>query len=215
MKKHKQNCKSKNKHYFCLYFADKTSQHMIFLCSILSQNPPWSSSRETWHSKLNSQELTFSEFCSGLAKLKYEGTGPAARKRKNRQTQEKCEKHYEKLRTHRKTWGNNWKTLENLENWRSTKSQLVTGRPNWTKPQGVVIPGSKGLAREGGSSALFEGGQGPKLKKLIVYLFLAPGDLPNRCALKFHATYTYFQNFWQHIYCITYTLFHIYLIVIK
>ena len=42
------------------------------------------------------------------------------------------------------------------------------------------------------------GPRGPKSKKPIFMLFWAPGHLPNRCALKFHATYTYFHNFWWH-----------------
>ena len=40
--------------------------------------------------------------------------------------------------------------------------------------------------------------RGPKLKNLIFTQFWAPGDLPNRCALKFHTTYTYFLYFWWH-----------------
>ena len=39
---------------------------------------------------------------------------------------------------------------------------------------------------------------GPKLRKQIFNLFWAPGAPPNRCALKFDATYTYFHNFWWH-----------------
>ena len=61
------------------------------------------------------------------------------------------------------------------------------------------VPGLVGVLSKGpdvGSSDL--GPRGPKFKKPIFNRFWAPGDLPNRCALKFHATYTYFHNYWWH-----------------
>ena len=39
---------------------------------------------------------------------------------------------------------------------------------------------------------------GPKLKKPIFNLFLTPGVLPNRFALKFYYGGSYFRNFWWH-----------------
>ena len=42
------------------------------------------------------------------------------------------------------------------------------------------------------------GPRGPKLKNPIFNLFWAPGDVPNRCALKFHANHSYFHNFGWH-----------------
>ena len=42
------------------------------------------------------------------------------------------------------------------------------------------------------------GPRGPNLENPIFKLFWAPGDVPNRCALKFHADHSYFHNFWWH-----------------
>ena len=57
--------------------------------------------------------------------------------------------------------------------------------------QGVLLKGP-----DVGSSD--PGPRGPKLKNPIFNLFWAPGDIPNRCALKFHANHSYFHNFWWH-----------------
>ena len=62
---------------------------------------------------------------------------------------------------------------------------------SYTGPQGVLLKGP-----DVGSSD--PGPRGPKLKNLIFNLFWAPGDVPNRCALKFHANHSYFHNFWWH-----------------
>ena len=56
----------------------------------------------------------------------------------------------------------------------------------------------RGLSKGPDVGSSDPGPRGPKLKKLMFNLFWAPGALPNRCALKFHATHAYFRNFWWH-----------------
>ena len=68
-----------------------------------------------------------------------------------------------------------------------------------TQPKSALRRHIRSCPFKGPRRRIFGSGpRGPKLKKPILNQFGAPGALPNRCALKFHATYTYFHIFWWH-----------------